>query len=1205
MRYLLIIAVTLTCLPLSLVAQEDEDDGGFLTRTIEGALSGAGREVNIVGFAGALSSEATFETMTIADAEGIWLTLEEVSLIWSRTALLRGRLKVDSLTASSLKVARLPIAEEQPVEIPPAEAEEFSLQLPELPVSINIDAFEVSEIDLGEPILGVAARLSLKARARLDDDGLFLDLTADRIDEVAGTFALRTNVERDGAEIDLNLTLSEAADGITAQLLNLPDKPSVDLSVAGLGPLDDFTADIALSTAGQPRLAGQVSLRAEESAVVDAGPDRRIRADLGGDITALIAPEYQDFFGPDVGLKLDTLLVADGSVDVQDFSIDAQAVDLAGKVRLNSDMWPSFVDVKGLIAQDDGDVVLPGSDAGVTVSAIGLDISFDETAGDVFTGVFDIDNLQHSAAQVARLELVLDGTLDGSVDSIGRFATDLRLDATGVELSDENTAQALGDAINGFATITYVEDEPIEITDLSLAGPDFGLDGDVVIEGLDGGFPTTLDLAVVTRDLSRFAGLAGRPLSGAADLSVAGRVVPLSSMFDLKIAGSAQDVIVDVPQADALLTGRTELSLGAARDATGTFLRDLSLQNDALDVTADAALRSMGIEVVARVRLSDVALVAPQYQGALSLDADASQSQAGWQIEAALDAPYDARAVVSGLATGPDADLNFDVSIPEIQPLVPDAQGPVSAKGRLWQSTAGYQIDVKADVPFDGRLEVLGLATGPDAKVTFDASLPDMSVLVPDIGGPLALKGDLARAGEGWAVDTLLEGPAGMTATIAGTAAQDASTVDLDIEGAVPLGLAAPFLAPRNLVGQAAFDLALQGAPSLEALSGQITSNGAQFSDPNLRLGLENLDTRVDLRSNTAQLDVGANFVTGGRVEVGGSVNLATLVGDLTIALRDALLLDPNLYAATIGADINVDGPLTGGARIAGQIDLKEVNITVPGTGVTSIGAIPEIRHIGAPQRAAVTQAHAGVLPKEEKQQSTDAPAFPLAIDINAPSKLFVRGRGINAEMGGDLSVRGDTNNIISSGSFDLIRGRLDIIGKRFELDEGSIQFQGSVTPYIRFVTTTQTPEGTASITVDGLADEPDITFSAVPEAPEDEVMSLILFGRYVSELSAFQALQLANGISQLSGRGGVNVLGGLRSGAGLDELDVTTDEDGATSVSAGKYITDTIYTDVTNNSDKGTDISLNIDLTSDLKGKATVAEDGDSSVGFFFERDY
>ena len=46
--------------------------------------------------------------------------------------------------------------------------------------------------------------------------------------------------------------------------------------------------------------------------------------------------------------------------------------------------------------------------------------------------------------------------------------------------------------------------------------------------------------------------------------------------------------------------------------------------------------------------------------------------------------------------------------------------------------------------------------------------------------------------------------------------------------------------------------------------------------------------------------------------------------------------------------------------------------------------------------------------------------------------------------------------------------------------------------------------------------------------------MSLILFGRYVSELSAFQALQLANGIAQLSGRSGIGILGAVRGGAGL-----------------------------------------------------------------------
>ena len=1204
----------LVCLlvPFGVAAQDageddsDDDGGGFLERTIEGALSGAGRDVKIVGFRGALSSEATFDSMTISDDQGVWLTLEDVALNWRRAALLRGRLNVDSLTAGSLEIARLPEPGEEPAELPSAEAEPFSFELPELPVSINITAFEVAEITLGEPVMGQAARLSLQASARFDDEGLFADLSADRIDDVAGVLGLKTTILRDGAEIDVDLTLEEAQGGIAALLLNLPDRPSVDLTIAGVGQIDDFTADIGLRTDDTPRLDGQVSLSMEEAADAGAGPDRRIRADLGGDITALIAPEYQDFFGPDVSLQVDTLLVSDGSIDVQDFKINAQAVDLAGKVRLNNDLWPSFVDVEGEISQNGAPVVLPGSDNGITVQSITLDVDFDETAGDAFTGRFNIFDFRQEAITLADTALELDGVLSGGLEAIGQFAADITLDVSGVEFADADSGQAIGDAIKGGLRVNYVQDQPFEISNIALSGVDYGLSGDVVIQTFDEGIPTDLTVDIAAQDLSRFSALAGQSLGGAADISISGRIVPLSTMFDLTVSANAVDLVTGIEQADAVLAGATSLSAVAERSGEGTFLRNLVLLNDALDVRLDAELRSGGSAVDAAVQLADLALVVPEYQGPVALNAQASQSEAGWQVDASLDAPYDSRAVVSGLATGPDADLVFDISIPEVSNYAAQAKGPLAAKGRVWQSPEGYRIDVEAGGPFDAALDVEGLATGPDARVQFDASVPDLSVLVPNFGGAFALAGDLSKSGEDWLLDSQLEGPAGLNALIAGTAAPDASTLDMTVRGALPLGLASPILAPRTIAGLAEFDLAVNGPPALESLSGRITTSDALFSAPNLKLGLQNIATRVDLAGNAMQLDVGADFVTGGRVTVDGSLNLASLSSDLSIALQNAVFIDPKLYSAEVGADINVNGPLTGGARISGVVNLGEVNVTVPGTGVTSIGAIPEIVHRAASGAVSRTQARAGVLPPEEVSGTKGtAPPFPLAIQINAPSKIFVRGRGINAEMGGDFSIGGDTNNIISAGSLDLIRGRLDIIGKRFELDEGSIQFQGSVTPYILFVTTTQIPDGTASITVEGLANEPEITFSSDPEAPEDEVMSLILFGRYISELSAFQALQLANGVSQLTGRSGINVLGNLREGIGLDELDVTTDGEGATSVSAGKYITDTIYTDVTNNSEKGTDISINIDLTDALTGRATVGEDNESSIGLFFERDY
>jgi translocation and assembly module TamB len=170
---------------------------------------------------------------------------------------------------------------------------------------------------------------------------------------------------------------------------------------------------------------------------------------------------------------------------------------------------------------------------------------------------------------------------------------------------------------------------------------------------------------------------------------------------------------------------------------------------------------------------------------------------------------------------------------------------------------------------------------------------------------------------------------------------------------------------------------------------------------------------------------------------------------------------------------------------------------------------------------------------------------------------------------------------------------------------EGSTQFQGSLVPYIRFVTETSTDAGTASIIVQGPADEPEVLFESDPEAPQDEVLSQILFGTDISNISALQALELANAVAVLAGRGGTGVIGRLRNGFGLDNLDLTTTDDGQTAVRVGKYLTDNVYTDFTAAADGTSEVNLNLDVTDSFKATAGYESDGNSSLGLFFERDY
>jgi translocation and assembly module TamB len=200
----------------------------------------------------------------------------------------------------------------------------------------------------------------------------------------------------------------------------------------------------------------------------------------------------------------------------------------------------------------------------------------------------------------------------------------------------------------------------------------------------------------------------------------------------------------------------------------------------------------------------------------------------------------------------------------------------------------------------------------------------------------------------------------------------------------------------------------------------------------------------------------------------------------------------------------------------------------------------------------------------------------------------------------------GTTANIVPVGQFDLQRGRISILQQRFDLSEGSASLQGDFIPYIRLVATTEADTGTTiNIIVEGPANDPEVTFESTPSLPQDEVLAQLIFGRDISEISPLQAVQLAAAVAELAGRGGGGLIDGFRSGIGLDDFDVTTDDEGNAAVRAGKYLSDNIYTDVTIGSDGTTEINLNLDITDEITAKGTAGADGETSVGIFFERDY
>ncbi|KFE35243.1 translocation/assembly module TamB domain-containing protein [Thioclava atlantica] len=1166
---------------------QSERDRSYLTGLIEDNLSGAGRTVRLDGFAGALSSRATFTQLTIADDQGAWLTIKNGAIKWNRAALLTGKIEIDELSAEEIDLPRLPSAQAS-AGAPSPEAKPFSL--PELPVSVNIGKIEAKTVRLGAPILGEAAVVKVSGSMSLAGGEGKAKLAITRTDGKKGTFSLNASYANSTKQLALDLLVDEGKDGIIVKRIGLPGNPAMTLAVSGSGPISDFTADVVLSTDGAQRLAGQVAVmeKAPKGSPEGTPPQTTFSAALGGDVTPLLPPEYREFFGKEVAFVAEGSRTASGQTILKSLDLRSRALQLSGSAEIGAAGLPTKFDLTGQLGLGDGqEVLLPVSGPKTWVTSGTIKLAYDQSTGDGWKLDGTLDGLRREdGTKLLTANLLGSGRIrQGSPPGLGGTVV---LGLNGLELADPALSEAVGPFATAKAVFSWQKDQPLRLSQLSLVGRDYRADANLTLDDLTKGVTIRGDAKVAQSDLTRISGLVGRALSGQAQAQVSGRYTILTGAFDAKLAVTGQDITLDQPQADAALKGRSEIKLAARRDETGLTIDALDVATRAGTAHAEGTLSSDNGTLTADLSAKDLSILGGGYRG--SLDAKAKLTRAGDSYALQLDGT--GRSLGIGQA---EADRvlagKTDLS------LLADY---VDGKVRLQDlSLKNPQLDVSAK----------GEAEGESRKISLDARLANAALIAPGFPGPVTVSGTVSDDGKGYMLDLAGSGPGGTDAKVTGRVAPDFGDTDLAITGSAQTALVNAFIAPRSLQGPLSFDLRMQGTPGLAALSGTVRAQGTRIVAPNLGMVLENVDTQVQLASGTAQLSLTGQLGSGGTVSVSGPVALSTPYnGTLTVQLDRARLRDPELYDTRASGTITMDGPLAGGATISGRITLADTELRVPSSGVGGGASVPDgIQHVGESAAVHETLKRASLLSNGSTNgaPATAGPAYPLDLTIASERGIFVRGRGLDAELGGSLRVAGTTANVIPIGQFNLVRGRLDILGQRFTLDRGQIALQGALTPWISFAATTTQGEYTITIGIEGRASEPQVTFSSAPDLPQDEVISRLIFGRSLDKLSPFQAAQLASAVATLAGKGGEGIIGNLRKNFGLDDLDVTTDASGQTQLKAGKYLSENLYTDVTVSGDGTSKIDLNLDLNKNLTARGSVSSDGKSGIGLFYERNY
>jgi translocation and assembly module TamB len=231
---------------------------------------------------------------------------------------------------------------------------------------------------------------------------------------------------------------------------------------------------------------------------------------------------------------------------------------------------------------------------------------------------------------------------------------------------------------------------------------------------------------------------------------------------------------------------------------------------------------------------------------------------------------------------------------------------------------------------------------------------------------------------------------------------------------------------------------------------------------------------------------------------------------------------------------------------------------------------------------------------------------------LSADNRVYVAGMGLESEWSTDLRVQGTTATPRLVGELELIRGELSLAGRRFDVRRGHVQFTGARPPNPRIdLEAVSDIEGVeVAIVVTGSSTNPQIAFTSSPNLPQDEVVSRILFGSSVTEISALQAVQLAASLNTLrgGGGGGLNPMGRLRSATGLNRIrilgaDQTTGR--GTAIAAGMYLSDDIYIEIITDARGFTATQLEISLSRALSLLSQFGSQSGTNVNLRYSRDY
>jgi translocation and assembly module TamB len=285
----------------------------------------------------------------------------------------------------------------------------------------------------------------------------------------------------------------------------------------------------------------------------------------------------------------------------------------------------------------------------------------------------------------------------------------------------------------------------------------------------------------------------------------------------------------------------------------------------------------------------------------------------------------------------------------------------------------------------------------------------------------------------------------------------------------------------------------LNGTVNVDSGRFELASIGGEFHDASMKLTFTP-DGIVKIEN------VKASGMSG-RLEAAATARLQ----NLALAAVNATLLIPDAAPLLLTVEGSQVGTFVGRMDVAASANAKEmdVTVTIPKLHVElPLTSSRDIQTLGDMDGVRIgTKAPKGFIPERldaPKEQLHSPPGKTMKVTIDL-------GKDVQVKKGGTLKVVLDGKPIITmddaihaSGTIHLVSGTIDVQGKAFDIENGTVSFVGAdpTNPQVVVTATWDAPDGTR-VYADfvGPLKTGKVTLRSEPSLPNNEILALILFG--------------------------------------------------------------------------------------------------------------